>query len=204
MIRVNKHKDVPTTYNIINFDYYHPSQNIKSGITETKFKSISWNLFFVKHKIPCFVLDNLGIKYSTDLKEGGNNYVIDSSFPYSGYGSKLIHFAKDVFDPSDLETGRIMHFSSFMRFINFMLPPMDNEVIEMAKDIFYNKDPFKLSVICSYNIYSNLNAFNGIPTEYSNPEFEWIVESLMDGLRYEEEVKYYEQKILKNGNKSNK
>jgi hypothetical protein len=74
----------------------------------------------------------------------------------------------------------------------------------MAKDIFYNKDPFKLSVICSYNIYSNLNAFNGIPTEYSNPEFEWIVESLMDGLRYEEELKYYEQKILKNGNKSNK
>lgn len=119
-------------------------------------------------------------------------------------GSKVIHFAKDVFDPSDLETGYVMHLSSFMRFINFMLPPMDDEVIDIAKDVLHCKDPFKLSIICSYNIYSNLNAFHGIPTESLNPEYDWIVETLIDGLGYEEELKHYERNILKNGNKSNK
>ena len=196
MIRVNKTKDGPASYNIINTDYCHPSQNKKSAITETEFKNISWNLFFVRNKIPSFVLDNLEIKYSTDLKEGGNNYVIDSSFPYSGYGSKLIHFVQDVFDPSDLETGCIMHFSSFLRFINYMLPPMNGEAIEIAKEVLYNRDPFKLSIICSYNIYSNFNAFHGIPTETSNPEHEWIVESLIDGVSHEEEIKHYERKIV--------
>lgn len=204
MIKVNKTKDGPATYNIINFDYYHLSQHSRNPLDEDEFKNISWNLYFVKHKIPCFVLDNLGIKYSTELREGGNNYVIDSSFPYSGYGSKVIHFVKDAFDPSDLETGCIMHYTSFLRFINYMLPPMSGEVIEIAKEVLYNRDPFKLSIICSYNIYSNFKAFRGIPVETSIPEHEWIVEVLMDGISHKEEIKHYERKIVENGNKSSK
>lgn len=204
MIKVNKQKDAPASYNIINIDYCHPSQNKKSAITETEFKNISWNLFFVRNKIPSFVLDNLGIKYSTDLKEGGNNYIIGPDFPYNSYGSRVIHFTDCIFDPSYLETGYVMHFSSFMRFINFMLPSMDEEVIEIAKDVLHQKDPFKVSIICSYNIYSNLNAFHDIPTETSNPEHEWIVESLIDGISHEEQIKHYERKIVENGNKNNK
>lgn len=204
MIKVNKTKDAPTTFNLINFDYFHISQNLKKSLNEDEFKTISWNLFFVKNKIPYFVLDNLGIKYSVSLKEGGNNYVVDSNFPHSSYGSQLIHIIKDVFDPSYLETGYVMHLSSFLRFINFMLPPMDDGAIEIAKDVLHNQDPFKLSIVCSYNIYSDLNAFKGFPKESSNPEYEWLVESVMDGLRYEEELKYYKQNILKDGNKNNK
>lgn len=207
MIKVNKTEDGLAAYNIINYDYLHPSQNPRNPLNEDKFKNISWNLFFVKNKIPCFVLDNLEIKYSMNLKEGGNNYVVDSSFPHSCYGNKLIHTINDVFDPSYLETGHIMHFSSFMRFINFMLPPMDGEVIDIAKDVLYYQDPFKLSIICSYNVYSNLHAFHGyygMTTKSTCPEHEWISESLIDGITYEEQLKRYVQKIIENGNKSNK
>lgn len=197
MIVVTKEYGI-TEAKIMQYDYYHPSQLSAADLNgiflgDNGFKSIDWNIHFVKKHIPLYILDHLKIKYSTGLKTGDNNYVLHRNFPYTINGNESRYYMGDFIDPTRLCTSHIMRFEYFIRFINFMLPIPNQEEMDFIQDSLKQFDDFPLSIACTYNLYYFLYKLN-TRTKYINmhsPEGEWVGSVVYDYITFKNSINLY-------------
>lgn len=175
MIQTYRNKQGEVVVNCIDYDYYHFSQPNKSILDLAEFKNKEWNLFFIKKYIPLYLLDQLEIKYSTSLSEGGNNYVILKNFPYI-QGNRSIYYDGEYFNPANIRTGTVMRFEQFIRFINFMLPTPNQEEMDFIYASWGQNEVFPFTLVCTYNIYyffHHCTKIIGYPAGDS-PEQRWL------------------------------
>lgn len=204
MIVVNKDAQGKIEVRIREYDYFHPSQGYEFSLDDNRFKSIDWNILFVKESIPLYLLDQLAIKYNTRAQEEDNNYVIHRDFPCTIIGNELVYYRNGYIDPAHLYTSYIIRFEYFMRFINFMLPiPNQEEMDFIHASLSQEKDDFPLSIACTYNLYYflfNLKHKLKFINMYS-PEREWISNVMYD---YNTSKAFIDLYIQKNYIKNNK